>query len=55
MCTSKFQSYSSLLLEIIKKYSKDYVEQGEKYIEKAKAATKVFKINIEHMTGKAQI
>lgn len=43
------------LLEIIKKYSQDYVEKGEKYIEKAKGATKVFKINIEHMTGKAQI
>jgi len=43
------------LLEIIKKYSQDYVEKGEKYIEKAKDATKAFKINIEHITGKAQI
>ena len=47
------QEKDDALLEIIKKYSKDFVEQGKEYIEKAKGATSVFKINIEHIAGKA--
>jgi len=47
------QEKDDALLEIIKKYSKDFVEQGKEYIEKAKGATSVFKIHIEHITGKA--
>lgn len=42
------------LLEIIKKYSKAYIEAGKEYIKKAKNATKLYKISIEHITGKAQ-
>ncbi len=43
------------LLEIIKKHSSDFVEKGKIYIEKSKGSTRVFKINIEYMTGKAQV
>ncbi len=42
------------LLEFIKKYSGAYIEQGKEYINKAKGAAKVYKIDVEHMTGKAQ-
>lgn len=40
------------LMEIIKKYSSDFLEKGKKYLEKAGKQTRVIKINIEHMTGK---
>lgn len=40
------------LLEIIKKYSPDFVKEGKEYIAKAKNATKVIKLNVEHITGK---
>ena len=48
------QEKNEALLEIIKKYSNEYLEKGKNYIEKAKDATKVFKIDIEHITGKEQ-
>lgn len=41
------------LTELIHKYSKDFYEEGLKYIEKAKHKTKVVRINIENMTGKS--
>lgn len=37
---------------LIKKYSKEYIEQGLLYIAKSMKAAAVYKINIEHMTGK---
>lgn len=40
------------LSEFINKYSSDFLEQGDTYIEQAAKATRVFKIDIEHMTGK---
>jgi len=40
------------LLEIIKKYSPDFIESGKKYIESDFDKTLVVKIEIEHMTGK---
>lgn len=40
------------LLEIIKKYSPEYVEKGMNYISNASEKTKVLKISIEHITGK---
>lgn len=43
------------LLEIIKKYSKEYIEEGKAYIERAKDACSVVKINITHVTGKSKI
>jgi uncharacterized protein len=40
------------LLEIIKKYSPDFIEEGNLYIEKAQDKTIVVKIEIEELTGK---
>lgn len=45
---------NTALLDILNKYSTDYIEQGKVYIEKAIAATKVIKINIEHISGKSK-
>ncbi|AEE97156.1 pyridoxamine 5'-phosphate oxidase family protein [Mahella australiensis] len=42
------------LLELVQKYSKAFIEEGIKYIEKNSINTKVIKISIEHMTGKAR-
>lgn len=41
------------LLALIQKYSSGFVEKGMEYIKKGSAQTKVFKINIEHISGKA--
>ena len=40
------------LLGIIKKYSSDYIDKGMKYIDSDYEKTAVFRIVIEHMTGK---
>jgi len=45
---------NSALLEILKKYSPDYIKEGKEYIEKASHVTKVLKISIEHISGKAR-
>lgn len=45
---------NSTLLEIINKYSPDFINQGKEYIQKANKATKVMKIKIEFVTGKAK-
>ena len=42
------------LLEILKKYSPDYIAKGKEYIKNRNMATRVIKINIEHCTGKAR-
>lgn len=42
------------LLETLNKYSPDYIEQGKEYINKASKATRVVKIYIEHISGKAK-
>lgn len=42
------------LLALINKYSKEFINEGKGYIKKAKAATKVLRIDIEHITGKTQ-
>ena len=51
---SKDDEKKLALKAIIDKYSKDFVDEGYKYIEKSGIATRVFGINIEHMTGKYQ-
>lgn len=43
-----------VLIEIINKYAADYIEQGKEYIQKSSKASKVLKINIEHISGKAR-
>jgi nitroimidazol reductase NimA-like FMN-containing flavoprotein (pyridoxamine 5'-phosphate oxidase superfamily) len=40
------------LQEFVKKYSADFIPQGDTYIEKAKDKVLVFKMSIEHCTGK---
>ena len=44
----------TVLFELIKKYSPEFLEAGKQYIQKAKDHTKILKIDIEHMTGKAR-
>ncbi len=41
------------LLALVKRYSSEYIEEGKKYIAGDMHKTRVFKIKIEHMTGKA--
>jgi len=42
------------LLEILNKYSKEYLETGKSYIRKMEDKTKVIKIEVEHISGKAR-
>ncbi len=42
------------LLWIVKKYSPACIEEGKFYIEQKDKATKVFKIEIKHISGKAR-
>lgn len=42
------------LFALIKKYSPDYTEKGKEYIKRSQKATRVVKIKIDHITGKAQ-
>lgn len=42
------------LLEILNKYSPNFIEQGKDYIQNAGAITKVIKISIKHISGKAR-
>jgi uncharacterized protein len=43
------------LLEIIKKYSPAFIDEGNEYIERAQDKTIVVKIEIEELTGKHRI
>jgi nitroimidazol reductase NimA-like FMN-containing flavoprotein (pyridoxamine 5'-phosphate oxidase superfamily) len=45
------ERYASLVA-LLEKYSPDYLEEGKKYIEKLDKATKVIKIDIQHISGK---
>ena len=45
------ERYNALLL-ILEKFSPEFMEEGKKYIEKLDKATKVFKIDIQHISGK---
>lgn len=45
---------NTVLLEIVKKYSPNFLDKGKEYIARAAASTTVIKINIEHITGKAR-
>lgn len=45
---------NTILLEIVNKYSPDYIEKGKEYITNSSAATKMIKISIEHISGKAR-
>ena len=43
---------NKVLLELVKKYSFDFIESGKEYINRSSEATKVFKVEIEHTSGK---
>ncbi|MHC1682008.1 MAG: pyridoxamine 5'-phosphate oxidase family protein [Clostridiaceae bacterium] len=43
------------LLSFIEKYSPEFLEKGKAYIAQAKDKTKVYKIQVEHVTGKGKI
>jgi nitroimidazol reductase NimA-like FMN-containing flavoprotein (pyridoxamine 5'-phosphate oxidase superfamily) len=42
------------LEKLLQKYSSDFLEQGRKYIEIGQDKTRVFKLNINRLTGKAR-
>ena len=44
----------SALMGLLEKYSPGFIEEGKKYIDEKSHATKVVKIVIEHITGKAR-
>jgi nitroimidazol reductase NimA-like FMN-containing flavoprotein (pyridoxamine 5'-phosphate oxidase superfamily) len=44
-----------ILMELIKKYSSDFLESGHKYVEKSFQSTQLVKITIDHMTGKKRM
>lgn len=44
-----------VLMEIIKKYSSDFIESGQKYVNKSFDTTILVEIEIEHITGKERL
>ena len=46
--------WETALLCILEKYSPEYIEKGKSYIEQKNKATKVIRIEIEHISGKAR-
>lgn len=50
-----FDDHKRMALEgLLKKYSSNYFEKGLEYIDTLKAKTRVFKIRIIHLSGKAR-
>lgn len=47
------ERYGALLL-LLEKYSSEFIDEGKKYIEQQNQATKVYKIEIDHLSGKAR-
>ena len=45
---------NSVLLRLLEKYSPEFIEEGKKYIDQNEKATKVIKIEISHISGKAR-
>lgn len=43
------------LMELIYKYSPDFLEEGRAYVERAKSKTKIVRIKIESITGKHRV
>jgi nitroimidazol reductase NimA-like FMN-containing flavoprotein (pyridoxamine 5'-phosphate oxidase superfamily) len=55
MASESFGEEKQLALEgLVHKYSKGYAAEGLKYIEKLKDKSRVFKISIEYISGKAR-
>jgi len=47
-------SKGEILLKFIEKYSKNFIEEGKRYIERAQDSAKIVEIKIEHITGKSR-
>lgn len=47
------ERYKALLL-LLEKYSPEFIEEGKNYIAQKDKATKVIKIEIDHISGKAR-
>lgn len=43
-----------VMLELLRKYSKEYVEKGKEYIKNTSEKVKVIRVSIEHISGKAR-
>jgi len=41
-------------LLLLEKYSPDFIEEGKKYIDQKNQVTKIIKIEIDHISGKAR-
>jgi uncharacterized protein len=55
VASESFGEEKQLALEgLVRKYSEDFVAEGLKYIDKLKDKTRVFKIRIESISGKAR-
>lgn len=52
---TEYSEKKDILLSIINKYSADYVQAGKNYMKQYWDETKVFKIEIDHLTGKAHV
>ena len=52
---AEYSEKKDILLSVINKYSADYVQAGKNYMEKYWDETKVFKIEIDYLTGKAHV
>lgn len=47
------ERYNALIL-LLKKYCQDFIEEGKLYIEDKDKVTRVFKIEVSHISGKAR-
>jgi len=47
-------TFISALQWLVEKYSPEFMEEGKKYIEENKKASKVIKIAVDHISGKAR-
>ncbi|MCY6960239.1 pyridoxamine 5'-phosphate oxidase family protein [Clostridium brassicae] len=43
-----------VMLELLRKYSKEYLEKGKEYIKNTSEKVKVIRVSIEHISGKAR-
>lgn len=53
-CEVNGQEKQEALIALIEKYSPEFMESGRKYAQGSGNITKVYKIEIDHMTGKAR-
>ncbi len=55
-CAEVFEKEKTdALLALVRKYSAGFMEKGMKYIDNDSSKTKVFKIDIEHISGKVRM